>query len=413
MSVYSVKGKGWRYDFTHRGIRYTETWFKTKRAAKQAEARKREEVRNPKPEQQKPTDMAFLDLVNKRLDYVENYDSFNHYRVMRYHARRWITEWQDLMCSDISNEMIETYVMNRSKVSAHVANKEIQYLRALFNYGIKRKLIAGNPTKDIEFLPVEKRKKYVPSKEDVFKVISVADPDTQQYLWSILLTAGRVGEINGLTWEDVNFTGRHVTLWTRKRKGGNREPRDIPMVKKLFDILKYRHKNRDSDLPWIFWHTYWSRKAGKKLQGPYDDRKKIMKSLCDKAKVKYFRFHALRHLTASILDDIGVPIGVIQRILGHQNRRTTEIYLHTIGEAERDAMTKLESVDLFTTDLPFEDNAPTNMHNSFWQRKVRRPGYDVIKNDINKLGYAGTGRKYGVSDNAIRKWLKSYENQHK
>jgi transposase-like protein len=25
------------------------------------------------------------------------------------------------------------------------------------------------------------------------------------------------------------------------------------------------------------------------------------------------------------------------------------------------------------------------------------------------LGYCGTGRKYGVSDNAIRKWKKIYE----
>jgi hypothetical protein len=39
--------------------------------------------------------------------------------------------------------------------------------------------------------------------------------------------------------------------------------------------------------------------------------------------------------------------------------------------------------------------------------------YIGIKKDISKLGYAGTGRKYGVSGNTIRKWLKSYENLHK
>jgi len=32
------------------------------------------------------------------------------------------------------------------------------------------------------------------------------------------------------------------------------------------------------------------------------------------------------------------PIGSIQRILGYENRRTTEIYLHSIGEMERAAM---------------------------------------------------------------------------
>ena len=222
----------------------------------------------------------------------------------------------------------------------------------------------------IFWMPVEINRKYVPPKDDVLKVIYIADPDTQQYLWTILLTAGRVGEINKLSWEDVNFKERYVTLWTRKRKGGNREPRDVPMVQKLYDILWNRYEKRNTDMPWVFWHTYWDRKLGQFVQGKYKDRKKIMKSLCKKAEVKYFRFHALRHLTASILDDMGVAIGAIQRILGHQNRRTTEIYLHSVGEAEREAMNKLESVDLFNAESQPHKTAPINMHTTYWKRKV-------------------------------------------
>jgi integrase len=411
MSVYLVKGKGWRYDFTLQEIRYTEAWFKTKTEAKQAEARKKEEKKNPQPEPETPTDMDFLTLVNKRLDHVKHYDSEGHFKDVLYHSRRWIKEWNGLTCREISNDMIEAFIIKRSDVSTYVANKELRYLRALFNYGKKRKFVVGNPTEDIEFFPVEKRKKYIPLKEDVLKVITVADPETQQYLWTILLTAGRVGEINRLTWDDVNFADCHVTLWTRKRKSGNREPRDVPMITKLKDILQYRYENRNPDIPWVFWHTYWSRKHKKWIQGPYGDRKKIMKTLCTKAKVRYFRFHPFRHLTASILDDLGTPIGVIQRILGHQNRRTTEIYLHSVGEAERDAMNRLEDLDLFSASISLNQNAPTNMHNEYWQRKVERPPYKVLKEEAEKLGYSGTGKKYGVSDNAVRKWLKFYENQ--
>jgi len=40
------------------------------------------------------------------------------------------------------------------------------------------------------------------------------------------------------------------------------------------------------------------------------------------------------------------------------------------------------------------------------QRKVDRPSKDVINQEVEKLGYRGTGRKYGVSDNTIRKWIK-------
>ena len=216
---------------------------------------------------------------------------------------------------------------------------------------------------------------------------------------------------NGFTisWEDVNFTERYVTLWTRKRKGGNREPRDVPMVQNLYDILWYRFERRNTDMPWVYWHTYWSRKLGQNVQGRYNDRKKIMKSLCKEASVKYFRFHPFRHLTASILEDLEVPIGVIQRILGHQNRRITEIYLHSVGEAEREAMKKLESVDLFNAISQSDKASPINTHSTYWQRKVKRPAYDKLQRDVELMGYVGTGNKYGVSDNSIRKWLKFYK----
>ena len=68
-----------------------------------------------------------------------------------------------------------------------------------------------------------------------------------------------------------------------------------------------------------------------------------MRYLCKRADVQYFRFHALRHFGASMLDHANVSIGSIQRILGHENRTTTEIYLHSIGNAERDAVTVLDN----------------------------------------------------------------------
>ncbi len=132
MSTYSVKGKGWRYDFTHRGIRYTKTWFKTKREANQAESRKREEVKNPKADQDKPTDIAFLDLVNKRLDHAKAYDSQSHYTTYKYLARRWVKDWGDLFCSQITQAMVQELVLERRRVSAYAANKDLCHLRATF-----------------------------------------------------------------------------------------------------------------------------------------------------------------------------------------------------------------------------------------------------------------------------------------
>ncbi len=79
MSVYSIKGKGWRYDFTLKSERYTQAWFKTKREAKQAEAAKRKEVMEPQNGSQILADMDFLQLVSRRLDHLEAYNSQKHY----------------------------------------------------------------------------------------------------------------------------------------------------------------------------------------------------------------------------------------------------------------------------------------------------------------------------------------------
>ena len=66
-----------------------------------------------------------------------------------------------------------------------------------------------------------------------------------------------------------------------------------------------------------------------------------MRTLCRRAGVTYFRFHALRHFGASVLDRANISLGSIQRILGHENRTTTEIYLHSIDEVDRAAMAYL------------------------------------------------------------------------
>ena len=39
------------------------------------------------------------------------------------------------------------------------------------------------------------------------------------------------------------------------------------------------------------------------------------------------------------------------------------------------------------------------------RRKVSRPSKEELLVEVSMLGYRGTGKKYGVSDNAIRKWL--------
>jgi hypothetical protein len=43
------------------------------------------------------------------------------------------------------------------------------------------------------------------------------------------------------------------------------------------------------------------------------------------------------------------------------------------------------------------------------RRKVERPPYQQLIAETQELGFSAVGRKYGVSDNAVRKWIRWYE----
>lgn len=50
-----------------------------------------------------------------------------------------------------------------------------------------------------------------------------------------------------------------------------------------------------------------------------------------------------------------------------------------------------------------------NISKGIKTRKCKRPSYKILIKQIETLGFSGTGKKYNVSDNAIRKWVKSYD----
>jgi hypothetical protein len=44
-------------------------------------------------------------------------------------------------------------------------------------------------------------------------------------------------------------------------------------------------------------------------------------------------------------------------------------------------------------------------------RRVERPAYDQLLREIEETSWVAVGRKYGVSDNAVRKWVRQYERE--
>jgi integrase len=210
-------------------------------------------------------------------------------------------------------------------------------LKALWNWGYLNDLVDNNPLKAIRPWPEEPKIKYVPPPEDIDAVLMAANPEETDMLTVLYHTGGRIGEIRRLTWEDVNFERREITLWTRKRRGGELQPDKLAVGGSLQQLLGRRWKNRNKQSVYVFCHEDGTQLArdGK--------LRHLMEDLCTKAQVKPFGFHAIRHHVASIIADSGkATLGQVQKFLRHKRPTTTERYLHEVTRDQREVAEILE-----------------------------------------------------------------------
>ncbi len=97
-----------------------------------------------------------------------------------------------------------------------------------------------------------------------------------------------------------------------------------------------------------------------------------------------------------------------------KTKRSTPL---TVVQRERTKRSKLSVASIHSVDenlkcktcqLPLLKRNKTGYCKDHYVRpnKVYRPSYEKLLEDVAELGYLATGRKYDVSDNMIRKWLR-------
>jgi len=364
------KRKHWCYSFKFQNRVYAARGFKTKTDARSAREERRAIIKKQKEYSgATPLQMGLIEAALLYLDYAEKAFAKKTYKYKIYVLKNFaayldIDLNKDRPINHITTYEIQQYLNTRhSNNNYNVHRKD---LMAFFQYARKvLKVIPQNPVAEIGKLPSNPKPKIIPSEEQILKLIMAADPETERpLLLTLLHTAARIDEILRLTWQDVNFSSKTLTRYTRKRKGGVYEPITIPMNRDLFEVMKKKWETREQD-HWVFYN--------KKTDNRYMNRPKMMKSLCKKAGIDPpFGFHTIRHFMASYLaDNEKVSKKSIQSLLGHKSLTTTEIYLHSIDGSLRGAMKTVEG--------KFNVDAGTTEKLASLQR---RPGPDsLIKNE--------------------------------
>jgi integrase len=152
------------------------------------------------------------------------------------------------------------------------------------------------------------------------------------------MTGMRQGELFALRWRDVDWAARRIRVRRNYVRGefgtpkSKRSARSVPLasrvaveLERLFHDSQRRH---DDDL--VFAHP----ETGKPI-----DRSKLLKrfkAALRGADVRAVRFHDLRHTFGTRMAGQGVPMRVLQEMMGHRDFKTTLIYAD-YAPSEREA----------------------------------------------------------------------------
>lgn len=341
-------GKKWKAQVRKEGLR-KEKLFDTKKEAIDWETEMRKKSADEWVEKKEAFCLA--EWAEAYLDYAEARFSEKTYKEKKAMFKLFFAAVdRNLPVEKLTSKVVMNYILNQKKNrSGYAANKDRKNLIAAWNWGVKYMdppLPAPNPCQ-IDKMPEKRQPRYVPPEEDFWKIYEVAEGQDRVMFLAFLHLAARRGEIFRLTWSDVDFINNRIRLNTRKRRGSTLEYDWLPMTTELRDALRWWWENRPiKESPYVFICLDTYKFALAYYGKPFKNRRHLMDRLCDKANVKPFGFHAIRHLTASILYNRGYEVAIIQLILRHKSPSTTEAYLKTLGlEKARDALENLSKKD--------------------------------------------------------------------
>ena len=213
-------------------------------------------------------------------------------------------------------------------------------LRGVLDHAVESELIETNPLINLKSNKKKVTYKVYPLTDEeastlLDEMLAYLDGVLFPPLLCLLRTGVRIGELQALTWADVDFKNRLIDInkscWRGKiTSTKNHKTRRVDMSKQLAGVLrdlKQRHwkKYAGKNVPkWVF--------AGPRgnVLCPNIFRKALNKCL-KAAGLRHIRIHDLRHSYATIRLLRGHNIGDVSYQLGHSDISTTyNVYTHWI-----------------------------------------------------------------------------------
>jgi len=284
---------------------------------------------------------------------IRNYKERFEHNIKKCIGNMILADVKPMHCQNVLNQMKNDY-----KTSTIYQTRITLY--CMFSDAVENDIILKNPVtkqgckcnfgkepKKVMALTIDEQKKF----------LEVAEKNSNYNQFAFILQTGlRTGELIGLKWSDIDWEKRVMHIqrsmeyrysvgeWRIGEPKSKSGYRDVPLTAEAIAILK-RQKEKLREIKVVnmqFKEFVFLCKKGEPIKNSTYDS--TLFKLADKAGIKRFSMHVLRHTMATRCIEGGMRPKTLQVILGHSNVGITmNLYVHVTEDEKIKEVERIES----------------------------------------------------------------------
>ncbi len=302
-------------------------------------------------------DISFIDFANKFFSIYQgsirehifdgNYSIFIKH-IKPYFLNYSITDIKPIQLEEWQNNLLDKY-------STNTVVRYRSILNLILNKAFENDIIKFNPLSKIKY-PTTIKKKFknldeiendeiLPfNKDEILKILNCSTGNLYYFIFIMLCTGMRPGEIISLTWNDIDFNKKRIAVdkTTVRGKIGNVKTQSSVRYVDIIPVLEIQLKNlldlKISD-KYLFISNY------KKPYFSHIILARRFKKLVNDLKIQDRNLYNLRHTFASNMISEGHNILWVSKMLGHKNISITlKVYSKFIKEDDIKRLDNLSKI---------------------------------------------------------------------
>lgn len=248
-----------------------------------------------------------------------------------------------------------TVTKGNATLSPKTIKHYLSFVSSVMESAVKFDMIHDNPCRRVTVPSAAPTEREVYTLEEAQRFLESLEQAPIKYkAFFVLAIYGglRRGEILGLEWKDLDFTGqiihiRRTSLYLSDRGTYTdttktaQSTRTLKLPAVVFDVLRQLKAEQAEERLKLgnLWQDHdrlFTNQDGKPLypNTPYN----WLQRFCEATGQRFLGIHAFRHLNASLLINAGADVALVSKSLGHSQVSTTlNLYTHTFAEAQAKA----------------------------------------------------------------------------